>query len=141
MGVFICLEKYKRSIQKIEKIINLVISLLYNDCSSSDGESTPPWLSQLFPMVFPDLFCLCQVTGLPTITNGHLLIGDWLVWYSKGSKKAKFRQAAKMLLSLRSNPQTMSPYIQNCNGLYTRTDYHMLLPIVLYIIVPLFLKM
>jgi len=35
-----------------------------------------------------------------------------------------------MLLSLRSNPQTMSPYIHECNSLCTRTDYHMLLPIV-----------
>jgi len=34
-----------------------------------------------------------------------------------------------MLLSLRSNPQTMSPYIQDCDGLCTRTDHHMLLPI------------
>jgi len=40
-----------------------------------------------------------------------------------------------MLLSLRSNPQTMSPYIQNCNDLCTRTDHHMLLPIVLHIVV------
>jgi len=27
------------------------------------------------------------------------------------AQKSEFRQAAKMLLSLRSNPQTMSPYI------------------------------
>jgi len=49
----------------------------------------------------------------------------------------KFRQAAKMLLSLRSNPQTGSPYIQKGDGLYTRTDHHMLLPIVLHMVVPL----
>jgi len=41
------------------------------------------------------------------------------------------------LLGLRSNPQTESPYIQNCNGLCTRTDHHMLLPIVLHMVVPL----
>ena len=45
-----------------------------------------------------------------------------------------------MLLSLRSNPQTESPYIQNCDGLYTRTDYYMLLPIVLHIVVPFVLN-
>jgi len=27
-----------------------------------------------------------------------------------------------MLLSLRSNPQTESPYMENCDGLYTRKD-------------------
>ena len=43
-----------------------------------------------------------------------------------------------MLLSLRSNPKTRSPYIQNSNGLCTRTDHHMLLPIVLYMVVPLY---
>jgi len=31
-----------------------------------------------------------------------------------------------MLLSLRSNPQTMSPYIQEGDGLYTGTDYHLM---------------
>ena len=49
----------------------------------------------------------------------------------------KFRQAAKMLLSLRSSPQTMSPYIHDCDGLCTRTDHYMLLPIVLYMVVSL----
>ena len=47
----------------------------------------------------------------------------------------------KKLLSLRSNSQTMSPYIQNCDGLCTRTDHHMLLSIVLYMVVPLCLEM
>ena len=42
-----------------------------------------------------------------------------------------------MLLSLRSNPQTGSPYIQKSDGLCTRTDHHMLLPIVLHMVVPL----
>ena len=42
-----------------------------------------------------------------------------------------------MLLSLRSNPQTMSPYIHKSDSLCTRTDYHMLLPIVLHMVVPL----
>ena len=45
-----------------------------------------------------------------------------------------------MLLGLRSNPQTRNPYIQNCDSLYTRIDYHMLLSIVLDIVVPLYLK-
>jgi len=45
-----------------------------------------------------------------------------------------------MLLSLRSNPQTMSSYIHNYDGLYTRIDHHMLLPIVLHMVVPLYLK-
>ena len=52
------------------------------------------------------------------------------------AQKSEVRQAAKMLLSLRSNPQTMSPYIHNCDGLCTRTDHHMLLPIVLHMVVP-----
>jgi len=52
----------------------------------------------------------------------------------------KFRQVAKMLLSLRSNPQTMNPYIQKSNALCTRTDHHMLLSIVLHMVVPLYLK-
>ena len=51
----------------------------------------------------------------------------WLIdWIFKKLKKAKFRQAAKMLLSLRSNPQTMSPYIHNCDGLCTSTDHHLI---------------
>jgi len=45
-----------------------------------------------------------------------------------------------MLLSLRSNPQTMGPYIQKSDGLCTRTDHHMLLPIVLHMVVLLYLK-
>jgi len=51
--------------------------------------------------------------------------------------EVKFRWLQKMLLSLRSNPQTMNSYIQKSNGLCTRTDHYMLLPIVLHIIVPL----
>ena len=43
-----------------------------------------------------------------------------------------------MLLSLRSNPQTESPYIQECDSLCSRTDYHMLLPIVLHMVMSLF---
>ena len=53
------------------------------------------------------------------------------------AQKSEVRQAAKMLLSLRSNPQTMSPYIHESNGLCTRTEHHMLLPIVLHMVVPL----
>jgi len=43
-----------------------------------------------------------------------------------------------MLLSLRSNPQIESPYIYESNSLCTRTDYHILLPIFLYMAVPLY---
>ena len=32
----------------------------------------------------------------------------------------------KMLLSLRSNPQTGEPYIQKVDGLCTWTDYHLI---------------
>ena len=42
-----------------------------------------------------------------------------------------------MLLSLRSNPQIGSSYIQKSDGLCTRIDHHMLLPIVLHMVVPL----
>ena len=34
------------------------------------------------------------------------------------------------------NSQTMSPYIHESDGLYTRTDHHMLLSIVLHMVVP-----
>jgi len=51
----------------------------------------------------------------------------WLVdLIFKKLKKAKIRQAAKMLLSLRSTPQTMSPYIHNCDSLCTSTDHHLI---------------
>ena len=63
-----------------------------------------------------------------------------MVWIFEKLKKAKLDKQQIMLLSLRSNPQTMSPYIQNCDGLCTRTDHHMLLPIVLHMVVPLYLK-
>ena len=61
----------------------------------------------------------------------------WVLWYFKEFKNTKLDKWQKMLLSLRSNPQTMSPYIQNCDSLYTRTDHYMLLPIVLHMVVPL----
>ena len=48
----------------------------------------------------------------------------WILWYFKEFKNAKLDKWQKMLLSLRSNPQTMSPYIHNCNDLCTRTDHH-----------------
>jgi len=63
-----------------------------------------------------------------------------MVWISEKLKKAKLDKQQMMLLSLRSNPQTMSPYIHESDGLCTRTDHHMLLPIVLHMVVPLFLK-
>jgi len=31
-----------------------------------------------------------------------------------------------MLLSLRSNPQTISPYIHNCDSLCTSIDHHLI---------------
>jgi len=34
----------------------------------------------------------------------------------------------------------VTPYIQKSDGLCTRTDYHMLLPIVLHIVVPFVLN-
>jgi len=64
----------------------------------------------------------------------------WMLWYFKKFTNAKLDEWQKMLLSLRSNPQTMSPYIHNCDSLCTRTDHHMLLPIVLHMVVPLYLK-
>ena len=60
-----------------------------------------------------------------------------MVWIFEKLKKAKLDKQQMMLLSLRSNPQTGSPYIQKDDGLYTRTDHHMLLPIVLHMVVPL----
>jgi len=62
-------------------------------------------------------------------------------WIFKKLKKVKLDKQQKMLLSLRSNPQTMSPYIHESNSLCTRTEHHMLLPIVLHMVVPLYLKM
>ena len=53
------------------------------------------------------------------------------------AQKAKLNKQQKMLLSLRSNPQTESSYIQKSDGLCTRTDHHMLLSIVLHMVVPL----
>jgi len=64
---------------------------------------------------------------------------DWLIL--RELKKVKLDKQQKMLLSLRSNPQTRSPYIYEWNGLCTRTDHHMLLPIVLHMVVPLYLEM
>ena len=50
----------------------------------------------------------------------------------------RVRQATKDVV--KSNPQTTSPYIHNCNSLYTRIDHHMLLPIVIHMVVPLYFK-
>ena len=75
---------------------------------------------------------------LSQIVSDHLW---WVLWYFKEFKNAKLDKWKKILLSLRFSPQTMSPYIQKSDGLCTRTDHHMLLPIVLHMVVPLCLKM
>jgi len=49
-----------------------------------------------------------------------------MVWIFEKLKKAKLDKQQMMLLSLRSNPQTMSPYIQKSDGLYTSTDHHLI---------------
>ena len=74
--------------------------------------------------------------GHPLSQKVTYLFCDELDIVSK-SLEAELGKQQKMLLSLRSNPQTMSPYIQNSDGLCTRTDHHMLLPIVLHMVVPL----
>ena len=61
-----------------------------------------------------------------------------MIWILEKLKKVKLDKQQMMLLSLRSNPQTMSPYIHESDGLCTRTDHHMLLPIVLHMVVPLY---
>jgi len=60
-----------------------------------------------------------------------------MIWILEKLKKAKLDKQQMMLLGLRSNPQTGSPYIHKSDGLCTRTDHHMLLSIVLYMVVPL----
>ena len=49
-----------------------------------------------------------------------------MIWIFEKLKKAKLDKQQMMLLSLRSNPQTMSPYIQKSDGLCTSTDYHLI---------------
>jgi len=39
------------------------------------------------PMVVRNVDSINNSARAITITNGHLLICDWLIWYSKGSKK------------------------------------------------------
>ena len=51
------------------------------------------------------------------------MIGDLSI---QKAQKSEVRQAAKMLLSLRSNPQIMSPYIQKSDSLYTSTNHHLI---------------
>jgi len=52
----------------------------------------------------------------------------------------RVRQATKDVVKSEVNPQTMSPYIHESDGLCTRTEHHMLLPIVLHMVVPLCCK-
>jgi len=49
-----------------------------------------------------------------------------MVWIFEKLKKAKLDKQQMMLLSLRSNSQTMSPYIQKSDGLCTSTDHHLI---------------
>ena len=49
-----------------------------------------------------------------------------MVWIFEKLKKAKLDKQQMMLLSLRSNPQTMSPYIQKSDGLYTSIDHYLI---------------
>jgi len=50
----------------------------------------------------------------------------WMLWYFKEFKNVKLDKWQKMLLSLRSNPQTMGPYIHNYDGLCTSIDHHLI---------------
>jgi len=49
-----------------------------------------------------------------------------MVWIFEKLKKAKLDKQQMMLLSLRSNPQTISPYIQKSDSLYTSTDHYLI---------------
>jgi len=54
----------------------------------------------------------------------------WFVvgWFDiQKAQKSEVRQAEKILLSLRSNSQTMSFYIHNCDSLCTSTDHHLII--------------
>ena len=68
------------------------------------------------------IFMLETVLNHPSLSQKVtylFVIGDLeLEWF----KNMKFRQWQRKLLSLRSNPQTGSPYIQNCDSLCTWTD-------------------
>ena len=49
-----------------------------------------------------------------------------MIWIFEKLKKVKLDKQQMMLLSLRSNPQTMSLYIQKSDGLCTSTDHHLI---------------
>ena len=84
-------------------------------------------------------YCTCQMTLSKQLASSMSdLFCDWLKYRFKSALWAELDKRQKMLLSLRSNPQTGSPYIQKSNGLCTRTEHHMLLPIVLHMVVPLY---
>ena len=59
-----------------------------------------------------------------------------MIWIFEKLKKAKLDKQQMMLLSLRSNPQTMSPYIQKSDGLCTSTDHHLIT--ILHMVVSLY---
>ena len=90
-----------------------------------------------YPDYLPDMTCMHTVLFLSQKVT--YLFCDELGYRFK-SLWVELGKQQKMLLSLRSSPQTMSPYIQKSDGLCTRTDHHMLLPIVLHMVVPLYLK-
>jgi len=101
--VFICLEKYKRNIWKIErnnkpshKPINTTIILVMI------RNPVFPWLSQLFPIVFPGLFYSCQVTRLPiadpTAISPILCLFQWLGTYLLESLRYYFHNFLRFLV-------------------------------------------
>jgi len=81
----------------------------------------PTVIAALHPSNTSFMFHLFLLQNVLAITNGHLLLW-WVLWYFKEFKNAKLDKWQKMLLSLRSNPQTMSPYIHKGDSLCTRTD-------------------
>jgi len=96
---------------------------------SERNEVQEPWRlgkrynsCRILSITRPSYFSLTSrpIMLYPPITNGHLLICDLILGYSKRLRKQG---------------------LDSDDGLCTRTEHHMLLPIVLYIVVPLCLKM
>ena len=108
----------------------------------------PPLHDKWFSSLLPG--CRKRWRSRVVLPSSMLSLSDYhkwlLTWFVMGwninSKclQAELDKQQKMLLSLRFNPQTMSPYIHKSDSLCTRTDHHMLLPIVLHMVVPLCCK-